>query len=176
VLIVLGLVAILGPWGVPALAASGAAAGASTSGLPGLVVIGNHLVNAKGNEVLLHGVNRSGTEYACVQGWGIFDGPSSAASVAAIAAWHANVVRIPLNEDCWLDINGVDPAYAGARYRDAIVAYVDLLHHDGMYAELSLTWRRRGGTKRRTSRPPPTSPTPPRCGPRSRERSRATPT
>ena len=50
--------------------------------------------------VRLHGVNYSGTEYACIQGWGIFDGPCDDASVAAIRSWNANVVHIGLNEDC----------------------------------------------------------------------------
>jgi hypothetical protein len=89
---------------------------------------------------VLRGVNRSGTEYACIQGWGIFDGPSDTASVQAIASWGANVVRIPLNEDCWLNINGVNSAFAGATYINAITSYVNLLHQDGMYAELSLIW------------------------------------
>jgi hypothetical protein len=122
------------------VAAARSPAAATAGGLTGLHVAGNRLVDGSGRVVQLRGVNRSGTEYACIQGWGIFDGPSDAASVAAIAGWHANVVRIPLNEDCWLDINGVDPAYAGARYRDAILSYVALLHRYGMYAELSLIW------------------------------------
>ena len=63
--------------------------------------------------MLFHGVNRSGTEYACVQGWGLFDGPNTAQSVAAIARWHVNIVRVLLNEDCWLGINGIKPQYAG---------------------------------------------------------------
>lgn len=106
-----------------------------------LIVSGNHLVNtATGATVVPRGVNRSGTEYACIQGWGIFDGPSDAASIAAIAAWGATIVRIPLNEDCWLGINGVAPAYGGATYRNAIVAYVNALHSAGLYAELSLIW------------------------------------
>jgi endoglucanase len=65
----------------------------------------NHLVDANGNLLRLYGVNRSGSEYACQQGWGIFDGPSDDASIAAIKAWHVNAVRVPLNEDCWLGIN-----------------------------------------------------------------------
>ena len=64
---------------------------------------------AGGQPVILRGVNRSGTEYACIQGLGIFDGPSDEASVRAIAAWHVNFVRVLLNEDCWLGINGVKP-------------------------------------------------------------------
>ena len=102
--------------------------------------MGNKLFDGKGQQVKLHGVNRSGTEYACIQGWGIFDGPNGAKSVQAIAAWHVNVVRVPLNEDCWLGINRVKPAYRGKAYRNAIVAYVKLLHRHKMYAELSLIW------------------------------------
>ena len=106
----------------------------------GLHVSGNKLIGASGHIVHLHGVNRSGTEYACIQGWGIFDGPNTAASARAMAAWHVNIVRIPLNEDCWLGINNVKPAYRGANYRRAILRYVGLLHKYGMYAELSLMW------------------------------------
>jgi hypothetical protein len=111
-----------------------------TPKLNGLHVWGNQLVDGWGNPVHLHGVNRSGTEYACVQDWGIFDGPNDAASIEAIASWNVNIVRVLLNEDCWLDINGMDPDYAGANYRDAIVDYVKLLHSYGMYAEISLIW------------------------------------
>jgi len=113
---------------------------APAGGPGGLYVHGSELVNASGAVVHLHGVNRSGTEYSCVQNDGFFDGPSDAASVAAMAAWNINIVRVPLNEDCWLGINGVNPAYAGQNYINAIVNYVNLLHSYGMYAELSLIW------------------------------------
>jgi endoglucanase len=105
--------------------------------LPPLSVAGNQLL-AGGQPIQLRGVNRSGTEYACVQGWGIFDGPADAASVAAMVAWHVNAVRLPLNEDCWLGLNGVPSQFSGASYQQAIRDYVDLLHEDGLYAELSL--------------------------------------
>jgi endoglucanase len=108
--------------------------------LNGIRVSGNQLVDGNGDAVHLQGVNRSGTEYACVQGWGIFDGPSDAQSVKEIAAWHVNIVRVLLNEDCWLNINGIDQQYAGTNYIDAIVKYVNLLHQYGMYAEVSLIW------------------------------------
>ena len=101
-------------------------------------VAGNHLVGADGRAIRLLGVNRSGAEYACVQGWGIFDGPVDSRSIAAIRAWHANAVRLPLNEDCWLGINGVKRAYRGASYRRAIEAYVRRLHAAGLVVVLDL--------------------------------------
>jgi endoglucanase len=113
----------------------------------GLHVAGNRVLDASGHAVSLQGIDRSGTEYACIQGWGIFDGPATARSVRAIASWHVNLVRVPINEDCWLDINGVKPQYAGARYRRAIVDYVELLHRFGMYAEVSLIWGAPGANR-----------------------------
>jgi endoglucanase len=126
-----------------------------TTTMRGLHVVGNHIVNAGGAVVLLHGVNRSGTEYACVQGWDIFNGPSDAASVDAIASWRANAVRVPLNEDCWLGVNGVDPSYSGTAYRQAIVAYVDLLNQHGMAAILDLHWSAPGTHSARGQMPMP---------------------
>ncbi|MFI5271544.1 MAG: choice-of-anchor D domain-containing protein [Ktedonobacterales bacterium] len=122
--------------------------GASAALTGNLAVRGNQLINTATNTaVQLRGVNRSGTEYACIQGWGIFDGPSDAASVAAIAGWHANGVRVLLNEDCWLGINGVPSQYGGANYRTAIYNYVHLLHQNGMYAEISMIWTAPGTTR-----------------------------
>src|SRR5437870_11058407 len=97
------------------------------AGTPGVHVQGNQLVDSSGRPVRVRGVNRSGAEYACAQGWGIFDGPSDSASVQAIASWNAHVVRLPLNETCSLAINGVAPAYSGANYRPPTAADVALL-------------------------------------------------
>jgi hypothetical protein len=88
--------------------------------------------------VRLLGVNRSGTEYACEQGTGIFQGPSDAASIAAIKSWDANAVRVPLNESCWLGIDGVPAEYSGAAYRSAIEGWVERLEEGGMYVVLEL--------------------------------------
>jgi endoglucanase len=134
---------------VLAVAASVAAArgDAGTASRRGLHVVRAHLRDSRGRTVILRGVDRSGTEYACVQGWGIFDGPSNPASVQAIASWQVNFVRVPLNEDCWLGINGVKRAYGGAAYRKAIVGYVNLLNRHGMYVELSLIWAAPGKHK-----------------------------
>jgi endoglucanase len=107
---------------------------------PRLDVSGNRLVNGRGRPVLLRGVNRSGTEFLCVQGHGIFDGPTDQASVSAMESWGINAVRIPLNEGCWNGESYVDPAYAGANYQDAIKAYVRLVNANGMVAILDLHW------------------------------------
>jgi Cellulase (glycosyl hydrolase family 5) len=118
-----------------------------------LHVSGNRILDKNGRQVLFQGVNRSGTEYACVQGWGIFDGPNTASSVRAIASWHVNIVRVLVNEDCWLGINGIKPQYGAATYRQAIVDYVQLLHRYRMYAEVSLIWAA-PGSYRATFQPP----------------------
>lgn len=109
-----------------------------------IAVEGNRLVNGGGWPVALHGVNISGTEWQCLSGEA-FAGPSDEASIAAIAAWQVNAVRIPLNEDCWLGINGgsldVDT------YRRTMRDYVDRLHAHGLYAILDLHWNAPGDTK-----------------------------
>jgi hypothetical protein len=107
-------------------------------------VSGNELVNAQGQQVILRGVNKSGTEYACIQGWGIFDGPNDAASIQAMKSWGINGVNIGLNEDCWLGINGVASQYGGATYQQAIVAYTKLLESYGIYPVISLFWEAPG--------------------------------
>jgi hypothetical protein len=125
----------------PSFASSTTSSSATT---PVVRVSGNELVDGAGRPLRLVGVDRSGTEYACVQGWGIFDGPSDASSISAIASWHADAVRLPLNEDCWLGINGVNPAYSGTNYRQAVEAYVQRLHAAGMAVILDLHWNAPG--------------------------------
>jgi hypothetical protein len=105
----------------------------------------NHLVDGNGNVLRLLGVDRSGSEYMCVAGAGVFDGPVDAAAIAAIAAWRVNAVRVPLNEDCWLGINLPESnPYIGAAYQNAIVAFVQALNNAGMYVILDLHWNAPG--------------------------------
>ena len=120
---------------IAAFIASGATAIRAVAAVPpqGLHVAGNRLLDGQGQRVTLRGVNRSGTEYACIQGFGIFDGPSNASSVHAIASWHVNFVRVPLNEDCWLGINHVKRVDSGNAYRRAILRYVAQLHRAGIH-------------------------------------------
>jgi endoglucanase len=110
-------------------------------------VSGNRLVDDKGRTVRLLGVNRSGAEYACAQGWGFFDGPVDDRSIRAMTAWKIDAVRIPLNEDCWLGINGVNALYAGANYRSAIVSYVARLNAAKLTVILDLHWNAPGARK-----------------------------
>jgi len=108
---------------------------------PQLHVSGNQLVDANGKQVVLHGVDRSGGEYACVQGWGFFDGPVDEASLLAIRSWtHVTAVRVPVNEACWNAESYVNAAYAGAAYQSAVKSYISLLNANGIVAILDLHW------------------------------------
>lgn len=107
---------------------------------PALRVSGNKLVDAGGTTRRLLGVNRSGGEFMCVQGRGIFDGPVDDASVKAIADWKANTVRIPLNEECWLGLANINPAYAGANYINAVKDLVAKVKAHGMTPVVELHW------------------------------------
>ena len=124
----------------PSVAAT--AAGAAD----GLRVRGNRLVDGPGagHPVQLRGVNRSGLEYACIQGWGFFDSPhadqiDSRAMIAAMRSWRINVVRVPLNEDCWLGLGG-PPRLRGQRYRRIVERYVRALGAAHLYVILDLHW------------------------------------
>jgi aryl-phospho-beta-D-glucosidase BglC (GH1 family) len=92
------------------------------------------------NVVRLLGINRSGTEFQCVNGVGFADGPTDAASVTAMKAWHINTVRVPLNEDCWLGIHGAPAQYSGSAYQTAIAQWVSTLRQGGLYVIVDLHW------------------------------------
>ena len=112
----------------------------ATSTAPQLHVSGNQLVSASGSAVVLHGVNRSGGEFACVQGNGIWNGVMDQASITAMKSWGITAVRVPLNEACWNAESYVNPAYAGAAYQQAVEQYVSLLNDNGIVAILDLHW------------------------------------
>ncbi|MBV9280935.1 MAG: cellulase family glycosylhydrolase, partial [Chloroflexi bacterium] len=118
------------------------APGATTTSGLALRVEGNRLVNGRGQAVRLLGVNVPGSAQCIPTGPhtppGIFAFPSATQTAAAIAGWDANVVRVTLNEDCWLGINGGDPAYTGWPYRAAVTTFVADLHAAGLYVILDL--------------------------------------
>jgi len=105
-----------------------------------LRVSGNTIVNDQGQGVWLRGVDRSGTEFMCIQGYGFYDGPVDDNSINTIASWNSNIVRLPLNEDCWLGINGVKPEYGGQNYINAIKQLVDRFTAHNFAVILDLHW------------------------------------
>ncbi len=130
---------------IAALVGTAAAQARSTaSGTLSIHVSGNRLLDGAGHEVQLRGVNRSGFEFACVQGWGLMDGPTDATSIAAMKTWDINVVRVPLNEGCWLGLTSVPAKYRGAVYRQAVAGYVKRLTAAGLYVILDLHWNAPG--------------------------------
>ena len=116
----------------------------------GLHVVGNQLEDGSGRVIVPHGVDRMGTEYQCTKSAQNaptnFDGPIDQATVSAMTAWGTNIVRVPLNEDCWLGINGF-PANgtSAATYQQNIVSWVNLLNANGQIVILDLHWNN-GGT------------------------------
>jgi endoglucanase len=142
-----------------AFAASALLCAPAAAATGGLRVRGNQLrVGAgSGSAVVLRGVDRSGTEYACIQGWGFFDSPHPSqiddpSMIAAMKSWDINAVRVPLNEDCWLGVNA--PAgRGGAPYRRIIERYVRALHRAGLYVILDLHWASPGAVKATTQIP-----------------------
>jgi endoglucanase len=129
----------------------------ASAATPGITVEGNQLVTtsagklgvkqvAAGVPIVLRGVNFSGSEYACLQENSFWDNPQgNQATINAMLTWHANVVRLPLNEDCWLGINGAPKNYSGANYIKAMAGFVALANASGLIVELDLHWGA-GGT------------------------------
>jgi len=105
-----------------------------------LHVSGNKLLNASGQQVILRGINRSGGEYACVNGTGIFDGEMDQAAINAMKSWGVNAVRMPLNEACWNGESYVNSQFSGANYQNAIKSEVSLMNASGLDVILDLHW------------------------------------
>ena len=155
----LSVVALLGVgFAVPCSLLGGASSEAAQTPLE-ISISGNHFVNGlngTGRTIQLRGVNVSSSEYACAEGYGYDDGDYTNATAAAIAAWGANAVRIPLNEDCWLNTNlpAGDP-YGGAGYQNEIESFVSDLNAHGIYAILDLHWTAPGNQTALEQQPMP---------------------
>jgi endoglucanase len=136
-------------------AASGAAG-------PQLDVAGNRLVDERTGQVFVpRGVNWPSFEYACHDGYGYSNSATSnsvgptAAGAAAMARWHINTVRVPLNQDCWLRQDGL-PRFGTVRgYRRAVRGWVSRLHRAGMAVILDLHWSGPAGVVANGLRPMP---------------------
>ena len=122
----------------------------SSAGAGGLHVSGGHIVDGQGNIVQLHGADETGSQTNCAyqaggtasDGYpGFFDMPATKAGVSQMLAWKINAVRVPLNEDCWLGINGLP--YGGSTssdYQSAIEQFVSLLTSSGLAVIVDLHW------------------------------------
>lgn len=133
-----------------------AGTGSEASGATGVVTTGSsssfsisvnnttgQLVNQNGTPTQLYGVDETGLENACELGDGFAWEPLTLPHAEAIGtglstSWHANAVRIILNEACWLNIDGVNSAYAGANYQNAVKSWVADLNSAGVYVILGL--------------------------------------
>ncbi len=115
-------------------------AGVALQPFPWIGVRNGELIDGSGEEVRLLGVNRPGFEYECVEGTGVFDGPTDMASIEAMKAWRINAVRLPLNESCWLGHEWIDESYSRDNYRAAVRSYVESLERAGLYVILDLQW------------------------------------
>jgi hypothetical protein len=126
--------------GFAVLGAGGTRPSSATPPIGGLRVVDGHIEGVEGRPLQLGGVGRSGTEYQCLTGKSVFAGPTGESSVAALLRWHVEVVRLPLNEDCWLGINRVPQHTSGKQYIDAVTSYVGRLLAHGIAVDLDLHW------------------------------------
>jgi endoglucanase len=132
---------------------------------PGIKIVGNKFVTTSagtlgtksvtsGEAVVLRGLNVSGSEYSCL-GDGTNDGsatvwdssnlPANTSDYQAVVNgminnWHANVVRIPLNEDCWLGepTSGQSTMLYGSNYITPIVNFISVANASGLVVEVDL--------------------------------------
>ncbi|MBA2391756.1 MAG: cellulase family glycosylhydrolase, partial [Ktedonobacteraceae bacterium] len=100
------------------------------------------------NSLNYHGVDHMGSEYSCLSSASTFDGPVDQTAINAMLTWKINIVRIPLNEDCWLGING-EPSggRSASQYQSDIAGYVQRLNSNGIKAILDLHWTAPGSQK-----------------------------
>jgi hypothetical protein len=125
---------------------------------PAISVRGNRLIDSVGNVVQLRGVSFSGFEFVAIGGWSPNDpsggqsGQPNGPRWAAVRAWHANTVRLTLNETSWLGLTCVDTdgvirnGDPGGNYRSAIATQVQQANAAGLYVILELHWAAPGNT------------------------------
>ena len=128
-------------------------ASASTSALS-VKVVGNHLVDGSGKVITLHGVDIAGLARGCVTAptgtaainamtssdFGVYGNAplTSVGLYATLAAKHVNAIRIPLNEDCVLGINGVTAAWSSTAYMAVVKQIVAAAAANGIYTIVDL--------------------------------------
>jgi hypothetical protein len=108
-----------------------------------LSVVRDHLQDGAGNIVVLKGVNIASLEWRT-------DGDNIlGAAKIAVENWHANVLRLPVNEDFWFGHNeaSVNPAANddGQAYRQLVDQVIQYASDHNAYVVLDLHWSDMGG-------------------------------
>jgi endoglucanase len=124
---------------------SGARPAAPLGPDPPVRIVDGQLVTRAGRPVRLLGVDVTGTESACIAGRQVTGATFDDAEADAIRRWHVDAVRVPLNEDCWLGLNGVTAQLSAGAYRALIERWVGALHRAGIVTILDLHWSAPGG-------------------------------
>lgn len=116
---------------------------------PQLKISGNQIVTASGGcTVRLKGVDMSGLEYS-VQGDGS-GAPTTniagfnmtdyvALATEAVNVWHANCIRLPINQDYWCGCSN-SSGTPNAGYQAEIQAVVNYCNTNNVYLDLDLHW------------------------------------
>ncbi len=114
--------------------------GQLSGGLAPLGTSGNRIIHLNtGDPVLLRGVNRSGFEYCGPDEQGFLSGASiSRAEIYTIAnEWHANILRLPFNQDFVLRGR---LGHSAEDYQKAIDQVIAWASQFGAYTLLDLQW------------------------------------
>jgi hypothetical protein len=125
------LILAAGPALLAACASSPEKPVADYSVQPGYHVVGNQVLDKNGAPHFFHGVDRPSLEFSS-SGENI-----SAGDFRLMAGWKANVVRIALNQDYWLE-------GGGASYQQTVLQAVEWAKQAGMDVILDLHWSDKG--------------------------------
>ncbi|HXX68199.1 MAG TPA: cellulase family glycosylhydrolase [Polyangiaceae bacterium] len=116
-----------------ASASSSASAAPSSGGNLGpYTTSGNEILDKNGNEHFFRGLDRPSLESSCT---GNINAPYE---YSVMASWGANVVRLPLNQDCWINSSS-NPAY-NPSYESTVDQQVQGALAYGMDIILDLHW------------------------------------
>src|SRR5882724_9080123 len=141
---------------------SSSSSGGTTTAALAISTLGNHFVDAHGNTLQVRGVNVSGLESGIIFSGGTnywaSSGFSGRPDFTKIAAWKANAVRLPLNEDSWLGITvtgipGNVISLNAAGYQAEVKATVKAANAAGLYVILDLHWSAPGTFAANTQNP-----------------------
>ena len=141
---------------------SSSSSGGTTTAALSISTQGNHFVDAHGNTLQVRGVNVSGLESGIIFSGGTnywaSSGFSGRPDFTKIAAWKANAVRLPLNEDSWLGgtvtgIPGNAISLNGPAYQAEVKATVQAANAAGLYVILDLHWTAPGTFAANTQNP-----------------------